>query len=577
MSFLAMSSGPTSGQNSSAVAPDVSSVDLEKAFQDLLLACRAGDSDTVDSLTSIPHLDINQVDRWDYSPLILASICGHLKIVELLLARGAVCDRDTFQGARCIYGALTDEIRSVLLSYDITKAVDDKQPFLAHIAQLVSPTFSLVSARDLALRFGPDVLLVNRFVLAARSMYWAAQLGPVGEWHDKTVLEFPEEDLEAFRAATDYIYLRTDRLESFPAEVVSLAEKWGLVLESAQPLLVSQAKDDMRRFLLDHVRANAYEHVLDDSDLEDAADGEIDYEEIDAEKLLSPACKTRLLRSSALPDALLSFIDVEAGSVVYYPVHRAILSRSDFYAQMFKSQLFQASGAALPSIDVCGEAVVDRVNLENAHVPVLQSFVSCTQRSVVEAVLQYLYHDEVTHISPEVGVELLYVAEELHIERLKTMSAVVLTSLAGNFDYAGLENISASTGYSACELVEVAWDTRSERLEQHMAKLLAHNIERICEDTEMRAQVVSLIRKSAQRILSRHDTDTIELVDDMRYYLAKKYAVYDEFAGLDGVGRSLNPAIGEAEDIRAFSAALADHDHDIAVIDGLLAELGLEA
>ena len=93
----------------------------------------------------------------------------------------------------------------------------------------------------------------------------------------------------------------------------------------------------------------------------------------------------------------------------------------------------------------------------------------------------------------------------------------------------------------------------------------------------MRAQVVSLIRKSAQRILSRHDTDTIELVDDMRYYLAKKYAVYDEFAGLDGVGRSLNPAIGEAEDIRAFSAALADHDHDIAVIDGLLAELGLEA
>lgn len=543
-----------------------------KAFADLLLACRAGDTDTVDALTLTLEVDVNRVDEWDYSPLILALICGHLKVVELLLARGAVCDRDTFQGARCIYGALTDEIKTLLLSYDITKTVDDKQPFLAHMAQLVTPAYALLAARDVALRADGAVFVVNRFLLAARSRYFAELMA--GAWRHRSAVDLAGVAAADAAAVVDHIYLRP--ATSGLAQLASVAQKVGLedLAPAAAPAQqqqlqhVARAKDDMRRFLRLHVVANAHRLELQE---------EIDFEDIEPEPLLAAAAKRRLLHCSAHPDAILSFIDVDDGAVVYYPVHRAMLARSEFYAQMFRSQLFRAASSEPPYADVAGERVVDRPRLGPAHLPVLQPLLSTTNRHVMEAVLQYLYYDDVTPIPAHLGVELLYVAEELHIDRLKTMSALVLTSVVQDFDYASLGRLVDATGYSAAELVEVAWDTRSERLEQHMAKLLAHNVERLCQSELLRAQLVLLIRKSARRILSRHDTDTIELVDDMRYYLAKKYAVYDDFAGLDGVGRSLNPTMAEPEDNRWFVAAMVDHDHDIALIDGLLEELGLDA
>ena len=60
-------------------------------------------------------VDVNRIDSYDYSALILASLCGHLEIVEYLLEHGAVLERDTFVGERCLYGALNDQIRNALL------------------------------------------------------------------------------------------------------------------------------------------------------------------------------------------------------------------------------------------------------------------------------------------------------------------------------------------------------------------------------------------------------------------------------------------------------------------------------
>lgn len=48
-----------------------------------------------------------------------ACLCGHLSLVEYLLENGARCEANTFDGERCIYGALTDQIRSVLKSFKV--------------------------------------------------------------------------------------------------------------------------------------------------------------------------------------------------------------------------------------------------------------------------------------------------------------------------------------------------------------------------------------------------------------------------------------------------------------------------
>ena len=44
-----------------------------------------------------------------------ACLCGHAELVEYLLEAGARCEANTFDGERCLYGALTDDIRRVLL------------------------------------------------------------------------------------------------------------------------------------------------------------------------------------------------------------------------------------------------------------------------------------------------------------------------------------------------------------------------------------------------------------------------------------------------------------------------------
>jgi len=67
-------------------------------FAELCDACRRGDLDAVDSLVTSYGVNINAIDAFDYSPLILASLCGHEEVVKYLLDKGAICDRDTFQG-----------------------------------------------------------------------------------------------------------------------------------------------------------------------------------------------------------------------------------------------------------------------------------------------------------------------------------------------------------------------------------------------------------------------------------------------------------------------------------------------
>lgn len=48
-----------------------------------------------------------------------ACLCGHIDTVQYLLANGARCEANTFDGERCLYGALTDQIRRMLLNYKI--------------------------------------------------------------------------------------------------------------------------------------------------------------------------------------------------------------------------------------------------------------------------------------------------------------------------------------------------------------------------------------------------------------------------------------------------------------------------
>lgn len=70
-------------------------------------------------------------------------------------------------------------------------------------------------------------------------------------------------------------------------------------------------------------------------------------------------------------------------------------------------------------------------------------------------------------------------------------------------------------------MIRASWQTRCDKLEQHITKMMAYNLPEIFNNPKERSKFSKLIKESAERIKERQDTDTIELVDDIRYYLAK--------------------------------------------------------
>ncbi|KAJ3090643.1 Ankyrin repeat and BTB/POZ domain-containing protein 1 [Quaeritorhiza haematococci] len=102
---------------------------LHPLFEALCQACRTGDLNKVKYLIEVEEVPINLRDRWDSVPLYYSSLCGHFEVVKYLLQAGAHCNPNTFEGERCLYGALTDEIRNLLKAHSVSKAVDSQSDY----------------------------------------------------------------------------------------------------------------------------------------------------------------------------------------------------------------------------------------------------------------------------------------------------------------------------------------------------------------------------------------------------------------------------------------------------------------
>ncbi len=142
-------------------------------FQGLCDACRIGDLKGCQEAIAA-GVNINARDVFDYTPLILASLCGHYEVVQFLLEAGALCERDTFQGERCLYNALNNKIRNLLLEYDYSKSTDPLQPLASHITTLL--TRQTPNTSDISLTAGSEKWNLHKFVLSARSPYFSNKL-----------------------------------------------------------------------------------------------------------------------------------------------------------------------------------------------------------------------------------------------------------------------------------------------------------------------------------------------------------------------------------------------------------------
>lgn len=202
---------------------------------------------------------------------------------------------------------------------------------------------------------------------------------------------------------------------------------------------------------------------------------------------------------------------------VIYPVHKAIL-RSEFFTTMFNSPF--------------------REGQQRGENEPLQIIPLDMTPDVLELVLVFFYSEKV-EVPLELALDTLFAADQLFIDRLKTRCAQVI-STAGNTD---------DLPYSIYDVIRAGWLTRISRLEEFGAKYIAERLEFYIEDKDFADLVqevglygismyfenaikLSWLLKSAERIEKRQETDTIELVDDIRYYLNERFRMRVDDMGI---------------------------------------------
>lgn len=478
-----------------------------------------------------------------------ASLCGHYEVVQMLLEQGALCERDTFQGERCLYNALNDRIRNLLLQYDYSKSTDPLQPLAAHITSLL--TRESPKTTDITVQTGDSKFELHKFVLSARSPYFAQKLATAPEttfW--KLSNAIPP---QSFETCIRYLYVGEVGADLGDGEeaqaILTGIDKLSRQLEIQQlfeDILASgdrrrarqrrteeveRARDQMSGWFDNNVLKNKMEVESDKADgvkwdrdngiFADVllrADEEDDSEEPSLSKPNGEP-KVRQAEGALKGIPIGHFQDHESRSPsrqrkpkrsVLFPCHRAMLLRSEVFATMFASPF--------------------REGQESKHLQIVP--VDCSP-DVLEIILRFLYTEK-ADFSLQIALEVLSAADMLFIERLKQRAALLISTL-GNGDASIVEadNPRGETDLEdlidVYDVVRAGWDTRVHRLEEFGARYIAYRLERYVDEAEFR----ELVKESAARIQGRQETDTVELVDDIRYYLSERFRLRFEDAGLD--------------------------------------------
>ncbi|XXH02363.1 hypothetical protein Hte_008738 [Hypoxylon texense] len=527
----------------SGVLRDENPLDLSEEFNELLQVCRRGDLKRTQELISA-GVNINGKDRFDYTPLIIASLCGHYELVELLLESGALAERDTFQGERCIYNALNDKIRNLLLRYDYSKSTDPLQPWAAHISALLSRDTPKTS--DITLIAASKSFELHKFLLSGRTPYFQKKLAEAPETETwKLPQTIP---IESFQIVLRYLYLGDiprdlvdTRSNSTEEEVLTGIDKiskqleidklWEAILSGNDRRLARQRHQDEvnraqqqidnffqekvlgHKMVVDSRKANEVKWPHDNSIFADCllrADEESDEEDdLDAEEEsngipIGPAVEARKQNGAR-----------RARKSVLYPAHKAMLIRSPYFETMFSSQFREAQ-------------VSD-------HLHIIK--VDCLPE-VLEIILAFLYTEK-AECPLDLGLDILYASDMLFLDKLKSKAAVAISTLgSGNNNvlidrthtHEGDDNVEVEVEpINVYDVIHAAWDLRVQRLEEFAARYLAYRLEDYIDDEEF----MELIQESASRLKTREETDTIELLDDIRYYLSERFRLRFEDAGLD--------------------------------------------
>lgn len=560
-------------------------------FEQICLACRTGDIRTVSKLVSSGS-KVNQVDEWDNSPLILASLCGHKDVVLYLLDHGAICDQSTYEGERCVYGALNDEIRNILVSYDMSKSMEVSNPLMLHLVYLYNSANDphlndkLVSS-DVVIRFdaagnsllngwasgkSEDVddsyryLRLHKFILSARSGFFRKRFA--NSWQEKQVIDaaliYQEsewlqrqstlryEDLQkAFTFVMENVYLKLDIRGGFTKlnkkvilEILNLLEidkgisefvtlDFDIKMDNRKKTkkrnalskqIVQKGMHDLQTYYTSAIsgKRSYFEKQINKAvvDNEEPGESEADnlavYGTLGSAQYITDTDKRNLIiqNYSYWPDIIVSFKSFDEKKMLFYPFHKAMLLSSEYYRVLFESGFAESIGVE-SFVDSVFKTTTYESLITNPHlIPVIDVSVNCSE--AFDFFAEYLYYDQQS-MPVEVAIEMLSLGDYLQFPKLKSLASFTIINsekLCHLPEHAYLLEIEA-----LYNILKAAWEFDEERLKQYAARMFASNLTKYIDSPLFGDLVV----ESAAEIKNREETDTIELIDEIRYYLRQKY------------------------------------------------------
>lgn len=448
---------------------------------DLFSSCRKGDICRVRYLVEQRDVDLKVRDKWDSTPLYYACLCGHEKLVQYLLDNGAKCEANTFDGERCMYGCLNESVRRLLKDY---KCISVRAMQRVDFNYFLHMLLEQGQHSDVKFQVHGQIFTAHRCILSARSEYFTDMFET--KWKGKNVitLKHPLINPAAFGAILQYCY--TGRMD---VDISLVEDCRRLAKQCKMEGLIEQ---------LDNKCKQLYEFVSNKPGI--------------CVKVLSlepHGCQLQeemaQLADCALPIALrVGFGELPFNRVDRFPTYPDICFRVNGFDFLCHKAFF------------CGRSDYFKALLEDhfSEGEQLQSQPSTPvitlhniSQEIFIHVMYYIYTDD-TELITDVVFDVLCVADMYLLPGLKRLcgKSLAKTICEDNVLY----------------MWKMAKLFRLSRLEDTCTEFMAKIIERLVEQPEF----AEIIKEDAASVEDRQETDSVPMVDEIRYHIAGNLQTY---------------------------------------------------